>query len=219
MASRSLEVTDRRVSSQATGIANLASKGQCGGEGLDAYPRQASASTGSGARLRGPAVGAVLAVALLGAGCGLPPPAPTPAVRIDPAALATFQFIRDEAGLLSPEEEEGAEEQLRDIAGRSGVFGVVITVGRGVPVDPPVLFRPVIEEVLAIGGEALVNICTPEACGLDASTAHTDALAEAVSMVAPAPEPAPGQGLPVNPGLELSRWVEYVGAVATFEPD
>lgn len=64
-----------------------------------------------------------------------------------------------------------------------------------------------------------MNICTPEACGLDASTAHTDALAEAVSMIAPAPEPAPSQGLPVNPTFELSRWVQYVGAVATFELD
>lgn len=168
---------------------------------------------------RGRAVATLLAVALLGAGCGLSLPTPTPAVRIDPAALAAFQFIRDDAGLLSPAERERAEEQLRDIAGGTGVFGVVITVGRGVPVDPPVLFRPVIEEVLGIGGEALVNICTPEACGLNASAAHTNALAEAVSMTAPAPEPAPGQGLPVNPSFELRRWVEYVGAVATFEPD
>jgi hypothetical protein len=161
----------------------------------------------------------LLAVALLGAGCGLVLPAPTPAVRIDPAALGAFHFIRDDAGLLPAAERERAEEQLRDIAGRTGVFGVVITVERGVPVDPPVLFRPVIEEVVGLGGEALVNICTPEACGLDASSAHTDALAEAVSMVAPAPEPAPGQGLPVNPSFELRRWVEYVGAVATLELD
>jgi len=161
----------------------------------------------------------LLAVALVGAGCGLLLPTPTPAVRIDPAALDAFQFIRDDAGLLSPAERERAEEQLRDIAGRTGVFGVVITVGRGVPIDPPVLFRPVIEEVLGIGGEALVNICTLEACGLYASAAHTDALNEAVSMVAPAPEPAPGQGLPISPGFELSRWVEYVGAVATVETD
>jgi hypothetical protein len=139
-------------------------------------------------------------------------------LRIDPAALAAFHFIRDDAGLLSAAESETAEEQLRDIAARTGVFGVVITVGRGVPVDPPVLFRPVIEEVLGIGGEAVVNICTLEACGIDASTAHTDALAEAVSMVAAAPEPAPGRGLPVNSSFELRRWVEYVGAVATFEP-
>lgn len=168
---------------------------------------------------RARAVATLFAVALLVGGCGLLLPTPTPAVRIDPAALAAFQFIRDDAELLSPAERERAEEQLRDIAGRSGVFGVVITVGRGVPVDPPVLFRPVIEEVLGIGGEALVNICTPEACGLDASAAHTDALAEAVSMTAPAPEPAPGQGLPANPSFELRRWVEYVGAVATFELD
>jgi hypothetical protein len=168
---------------------------------------------------RGRGVATLLAVALLVAGCGLLLPTPTPAGRIDPAALAAFPFIRDDAGLLSPAERERTEVLLRDIAARTGVFGVVITVGRGVPVDPPVLFRPVIEEIVSIGGEALVNICTPESCGLDASAAHTNALAEAVSMTAPAPEPAPGQGLPVNPGFELRRWVEYVGAVATSELD
>lgn len=168
---------------------------------------------------RGGAVATLLAVALCGAGCGSLLATPAPAVRIDPAALAAFEFIRDDAGLLSAAERERAEEQLRDIAGRTGVFGVVITVGRGVPVDPPVLFRPVIDEVLGIGGEALVNICTPESCGLNASAAYTDALADAVSMTAPAPEPPPGQGQPVNPNFELRRWVEYVGAVATFERD
>jgi hypothetical protein len=139
-------------------------------------------------------------------------------VRIDPAAIANFEFIRDDVGLLPTAERERVEEQLRDIAERTGVFGVVVTAGPRVPVDPPVLFRPVIEEVVDLGGQALVNICTPDACGFDGSTAHTDALADAVSGTAPAPEPAPGQGLPGNPAFDLRRWVEYVGAIATFEP-
>ena len=162
--------------------------------------------------------GVLLALAVLATGCGQRLPTATPAIRIDPAALAAFDFVRDDAELLPAEAREWAEEQLRDIAGRTGVFGVVITAAPGVPVDPPVLFRPVMDEVVGIGGEALVNVCTPHACGLDGATANTDALAEAVSMVAPAPEPAPGQGLPGNPGFQLRRWIEYVGAVATFDP-
>jgi hypothetical protein len=94
----------------------------------------------------------------------------------------------------------------------------MITVPGAAPVDPPVTFRPVIAEITALGGEGLVNICAPDACGQEGMTAQTEGVAEAASMVAPAPEPA-GKGQPDDPASRLRRWVEYVGAVATYEAD
>jgi hypothetical protein len=158
------------------------------------------------------------AVCLLTAACGLLVPTRQPSV-IDPIALARFVFIRDELGLLPDDEQARAEEQLRSIAMRSGVFGIVITLTADEAREPTFLFPPIYRPVLDLGGEALIAICTPQSCRFDSPSAATDGLAGAITGVAPAPEPAPGQGLPPDPDFDLRRWVEYVGAVATWEPD
>jgi hypothetical protein len=141
--------------------------------------------------------------------------------RPDPTTfpVAGFEFIRDEAGLLPDGDRRRAEGQLRDIAMRSGVFGVVVTATEE-PADPPRVFAPIIEEVAARQGQALVALCLPDSCLFDAPAAYSDSLAEAVGRVGPAPEPAPGQSgsnVPApNRGFELHRWVEFVGAIATL---
>jgi hypothetical protein len=160
----------------------------------------------------------VAAISLLTAGCSLLAPEPTASSVIDPMALSRFVFIRDELGLLPDDEQAQAEEQLRAIAGRSGVFGIVITLTADEAQEPTFLFPPIYRPVLALGGEALIAICTPQSCRFDSPSASTDGLADAIAMVAPAPEPAPGQGLPADPDFALHRWVEYVGAVAVSLP-
>jgi hypothetical protein len=162
------------------------------------------------ARLRAAFVIALVAAAaltLIGCGeSGLPSPAPTHGVPDG------FVFVRDEAGFFPPDERRQAEEQLRDIATRSGVYGVVVALP-GEP-DRPAVIRPIFEEVVGAGGHLLLTFCTPEACDLTTASAVSDGLRDRVEGVAPAPEPALG-----NPDASargsLRRWLEFVGTVAS----
>lgn len=126
-----------------------------------------------------------------------------------------FRFIRSEIELMSAEEIAWAEDRLREIAARSGVYGVVL-VDSEFP-DPPVALGPMAAEVADLGGESLIALCMPDSCDLSVATSYGDGLRDAVELVAPAPEPAvPGQGPP--PGeRNLTSWVEFVGAVATLD--
>ena len=147
---------------------------------------------------------AAIVVAGVG-GCGEAPP------TIDAESVDSFSFVRDEADLLSPGQQRRAERELREIADRTGVFGVLVTAGGDEAIDPPQIYRPIVAEVEGLGGEALITICTPEACGPDAGTAHSDGLEGAVEIVGAESNP-PGQGRNLNRGIR--EWMEYVAAVA-----
>lgn len=149
---------------------------------------------------------ALTAMLVAGAGgCGDAAPS------IDAEPVDAFSFVRDDADLLSPGQHRRAERELREIANRTGVFGVLVTAAANEPIDPPQIYGPIVAEVEALGGEALITICTPEACGLDAGTAHSDGLDDAVQMVGAEPNP-PGPGRNLNRGIR--EWLEYVAAVA-----
>jgi hypothetical protein len=152
---------------------------------------------------------ALAAVLATGAGgCGDTAPSTDAQPAID-----AFAFVRDEGNILSPGQERRAERELRDIATRTGVFGVLVTRADDEETDPPQIYRPIVAEVEALGGEGLINICTPEACGPDAGSAHTDGLTEAVEAVrAERPAVAPGQRRNVNQGIR--EWLDVVAAVA-----
>ncbi len=128
------------------------------------------------------------------------------------AVPAGFSFVRDEADLFDDEEQSWAEERLREIAGRTGVYGVVLT-GDAFP-DRPVALGPVIEEVAGLGGEALITLCTADECDLTTSSSASAGLQSRVELVAPAPEPAPGG---FGGERRLRSWIEFVGAVATMD--
>ena len=153
-----------------------------------------------------------LIAALLAACSGMPNPHSPGAPSFH--VPAGFVFVRDEAGLFPPGQVRQAEDDLRSQAERSGVFGVVVTAVD--PADPPEVFRPIVAEIHELGGEALIAICTPDACDLTNATAFSDSLADDLEEVAPAPEPAPGQEIPVNPRNDLRRWRELVGAIANL---
>jgi hypothetical protein len=145
------------------------------------------------------------AAALLLSGCTLFAPR-----AAGTAIPADFAFIRDPDGLLAAEGVEGAQARLREIAERSGVFGIVIAAARTDEIPPP---EPILDEVATLGGEAVVGFCTPEACQLQAADVASVAMGELLRRVAPAPAPAPGQGIP--PGaVGLRAWLEFIGAVA-----
>jgi hypothetical protein len=153
--------------------------------------------------MSGPRAGLVaLLIAVLAAGCGMQVP-------------SDFTFIRDEAGVFNDAEQAQAEAQLRAIAERSGIYGVVLTA-RDFPDDSSVV-SPVVDEVLARGGEALVALCSPGDCDLSMARGASAGMLEVATQVAPAPEPAPEGNLPDPPG-SLREWVEFVGAVSTLEP-
>jgi len=124
-----------------------------------------------------------------------------------------FVFIRDEAGLLPPGQVRQTEELLRSMAERTGVFGVVVSA-EAID-DPTGAANAIVESVVAAGGEALIGFCTPDDCALQTASAVSDGIKDAASMVAPAPEPAPGQGVPRG-ARGLRAWVEFVGAVTTL---
>jgi hypothetical protein len=152
---------------------------------------------------------ALTAVLVGGAGgCGDSMPS------IDPASVDAFSFVRDEADLLSQGQHRHAERELREIAQETGVFGVLVTAGAGEAIDPPEVYRPIVDEVTAVGGEALITICSSESCGPSAGGAHTDGLNDAVERVGADPAP-PGQGRNVNRGIR--DWLDYVAAVAAAD--
>ena len=125
-----------------------------------------------------------------------------------------FVFVRDEAGLLPPGQVRRAEEQLRAMAERTGVYGVVVSAHE-IP-DPPRVAGPIVDEISALGGEAMVGFCTEEACDLSAAAAYSPTLENDLSAVAQAPEPVPrGGGAPGARGLRA--WIELVGAVSTLD--
>jgi hypothetical protein len=156
-----------------------------------------------------PARGAVLlTVACVVAACGIVTPA-TPRDRWE--VPAEFAFLRDDARILPAADRALAEEHLRFHAETNGVFGVVLTGPDPGPDDA----APVIAEVERLGGAALVAWCSPTACDLSTPAVTSAALSDAANMVAPAPAPASGQGLP-PPEQGLQAWIEYVGAVANL---
>lgn len=125
-----------------------------------------------------------------------------------------FVFVRDEAGILPADQVRQAEEQLRAMAERSGVYGVVISADE--ILDPPQVAGPIVDEVNGLGGEAIIGFCTPEACDLTAAAAYSATLEDDLSAVARAPEPAPGQGV-AQGSRGLRAWIELVGTVSTLE--
>lgn len=156
---------------------------------------------------------AVCLVAFVGA-CASPVAEPTPTA----ISVAGFEFIRDDIGLLPAIDRSRTEGQLRDIASRTGVFGVVVT-GAHQPADPPRVYSPIMDEIHARGGQGLIAVCTPDSCAFDAPGAVSDGLADAVGLVAAAPERPRENPRAVPLGdqaFELHRWVEYVGAIASI---
>lgn len=147
---------------------------------------------------------AALAALLLSACTLVPPQTPGIAIPLD------FAFIRDPEGVLAAEDVERAQARLREIAERSGIFGVVVAAPRVDEIPPP---EPMLGEVASLGGEAVIGFCTPEACNLQGADAASVAMGELLRRVAPAPEPAPGQGVPPN-AVGLRAWIEFIGAVA-----
>jgi hypothetical protein len=138
----------------------------------------------------------------------------TTVAPLQPGVPNDFVFVRDEAGILPADQVRQAEEQLRAIAERTGVYGVVISADE-IP-DPPRVAGPIIDEISGLGGEALVGFCTPEACDLTAAAAYSVTIEDDLSAVAPAPEPAPGQGV-AQGSRGLRAWIELVGTVSTLE--
>jgi hypothetical protein len=137
------------------------------------------------------------------------------AASTDAAVPAGFQFVRDSADLFPPGQRRQADEALRSMAERTGVFGVVVASDQ--VEDPDAVAGPILAEIEELGGDGLIGICTPDDCDLTAADAYSDSLADVVTTVAPAPEPAPGQGIDVNPRNDLRRWREFVGAVSVIE--
>jgi len=126
-----------------------------------------------------------------------------------------FVFVRDNADRFPLGERRQAEESLGFMAARTGVYGVVVTAEE--VEDPSQVAGPILSEIEALGGEGLIGICTPTACDLTAATAYSDSLADVLARVAPVPDAAPGQGIPVARRDDLRRWRELVGAVSTIE--
>ena len=114
--------------------------------------------------------------------------------------------------MLPPAQRIWAEDHLRSIAERTGVFGIVLTTEG--PPDPSTADQ-IIEDVSRLGGEAAIALCTRDACDLSVPSAVSPGLEDAAEGIAPAPDPAPGQGLPPN-DRGLGAWIEYVGALANM---
>ena len=131
------------------------------------------------------------------------------------AVPARFVFVRDSADRFPAREQQQADESLRWMAERTGVYGVVVAADE--VDDSSAVAGPILAEVEALGGEGLIGICTPAACDLTAPTAYSDSLADVIDRVAPVPDAAPGQGIPIEPRDDLTRWRELVGAVSTIE--
>jgi hypothetical protein len=150
------------------------------------------------------------AFVLVLAGCALLPSPASPVGSIPPG----FTFIRDAAGLLPAPERGRAERQLAEIAASNGLIGAVVT-GRDTALVETAA-SDVIAEASDLGIPAVVAFCTPDLCDLSIPDVFSPELADAILQVVPAPEPAPGQGLPPA-GEGLRAWVEYVGALATLD--
>jgi hypothetical protein len=156
--------------------------------------------------VRRPLSRAGIAISLILTGCGS---------LLSGQPPSDFRFVRGEFELMSADEIAWAEERLREIAARSGVYGVVL-VDAEFP-DPPAVVSPVVEEVGRLGGETLIALCKPDSCDLSRASAVSEGLRDAADLVAPAPEPA-GLGQDPPPGeRNLTSWVEFVGAVATID--
>ena len=154
---------------------------------------------------------ATVAFALV-AGCSSVAPVPDPSV--ESSVPADFAFIRDEIRAFPPGQVRQAEEQLRAIAEATGVYGVVVATDR--LDDPPEVIGPIVEEVGELGGRALVAICTPDDCELRQARGFSAELQDAAVAVAPEPVPAGQRGGGGPRGLRA--WIEYVAAVAGWQP-
>jgi hypothetical protein len=126
-----------------------------------------------------------------------------------------FIFVRDGADLFPPGQVRQAEAALRSMATSSNIYGVVVAQDH--IDDPSAVAASVLEDIAALDGVGMVAICTPDACDLTTATAVSPGLADAVDQVAPAPDPAPGEGLAAARRDDLRRWRELVGAVSTIE--
>lgn len=141
---------------------------------------------------------------------------PVPDASMVSSVPSDFAFIRDEIRAFPPGQARQAEEQLRAIAEATGVYGVVVATER--LHDPPEVIGPIVEEVGEAGGAALVGICTPDDCGLRQATGFSAELEEAAVAVAPEPEPEPGLQRDGGGPRGLRTWLEYVAAVAGWQP-
>ncbi|MGI9019548.1 MAG: hypothetical protein ACR2G3_02410 [Solirubrobacterales bacterium] len=140
--------------------------------------------------------------------CGQDREAPEPFREAVPAG---FTFVRDPVGMFPPGLRKHAEEELRAMARATGVYGVVVAATE-VP-DPPVVVRPIFEEVAGAGGQLLLAFCTPDACDLRSASSVSEALSSRVEAVAPEAEPVVGNAN-ADANRNLGRWVEFVAAVA-----
>ena len=153
---------------------------------------------------------AVLGIGLLLAACSSLRLAPSPSAKIPPE----FAFVIDRHGTFEAAALDRANEALREIAERTGVFGLVDT-GAG----PPSPSDARTAAVTDLGGTWLWARCTDASdCAIEEPWASAPELAEAMGHVARAPEPAPGENVaPATTGL--TAWIEYVGALAyAFSP-
>ena len=151
-------------------------------------------------------VGTLLLGALLG-GCSSLVAGPSASARIP----ADFALVVDRHGILEADTVAQANQQLRQIAERTGVFGLVDT-GAG-PSSPS---GERIASVTALGGSWLWARCTEaRQCEIEEPWAWSDDLDEIMGRVARVPEPAPGQGVPPA-STDLAAWVEWVGAVGNL---
>lgn len=128
-----------------------------------------------------------------------------------PSLPQPFVFVRDDIDVFPPGQRTKAEDELRAIAEKTGVHGVVVTADE-IP-DPPVVLRPIFEEVAGRGGQLLVGFCTRDACDLRSARAVSETLQGAVDSVAPTQEPAVGNRR-ISPTRSLQAWVDFVAAVA-----
>lgn len=148
------------------------------------------------ARMRG--VAAVIAIGLAVSGClGTALPA-TPSPRV--VVPEDFRFVTDELGLMDPAAVLWSEVQLRSVAERTGMFGLIANADRD---------DPRIADVEALGGSWVLALCAVEECDISTPDAWSENLADLVGTVAQAPAPASGP----PPDTGLLSWVGYVSSV------
>ena len=153
---------------------------------------------------------ALVGIGLLVAACSSLRLEPSPSIEIP----ADFAFVVDRTGTLEAAAVERADEALREIAERTGVFGLVDT-GAGPP-DPGDERTAAVTE---LGGTWLWARCADAGdCAIEEPWAWAPDLDEVMGGVARAPEPQPGESVPPA-STGLTAWLEYVGAVAfEFHP-
>jgi hypothetical protein len=153
---------------------------------------------------------ALMGIGLLLAGCSSLRLEPSPSIQIPTG----FAFVVDRNGTFEAVALDRANDPLRQIAERTGVFGLVDT-GAG----PPNPSDARIAAVTELGGTWLWARCADASdCTIEEPSAWAADLDDVMGRVARAPEPAPGENVPPA-SAGLTAWLEYVGAVAfEFNP-